>query len=146
MFNQTTDDIFSVDIRDMNSDGFVNDDVQYDTRCALLNSVYDSEIIDCVNKWEPTSLSNDIIVCPTDEPYIWVQLMYQHTFQWTLQNFREKKEYMMNSFAVSQTILNQILVRPIPKRIYDMSYYTIHISCTVHIDSYRYSLPSCYDL
>ena len=50
MFNQTTDDIFSVDIRDMNSDGFVNDDVQYDTRCALLDSVYDSEIIDCVNK------------------------------------------------------------------------------------------------
>ena len=75
MFNQTTDDILSVDITDMNTAGLVNDNVQYDTRCALLNSVYDNEIIDCVNKWETTSLSNDIIVCPTDEPYIWVQLM-----------------------------------------------------------------------
>ena len=55
-------------MRDMDSGIFLNDDVQYDTRCALLDSVYDSEIIDCVNKWEPTSRANDIIVCPTDEP------------------------------------------------------------------------------
>ena len=50
MLNQTTHDICSVDMRDMDSGIFLNDDVQYDTRCALLDSVYDSEIIDCVNK------------------------------------------------------------------------------------------------
>ena len=48
MLNQTTHEISSVDIRDMNPDGFPNDDIQNDTFSSLFDFVYDSEIIDCV--------------------------------------------------------------------------------------------------
>ena len=58
-----------------------------------MDSVYVSENVDCVKKWGPTSLANDIIVCPTDEPLYLSSIIVSTYFHGNLTEYKRKRNY-----------------------------------------------------